>query len=73
MVNALNLSGKTRTVGGSIDLKTLDLDPTTKYASPDGLGTVENGRYKVSVEMPPWSAQEREFRKVARTQDAINR
>ena len=56
-VNAFNFSDKTRTVGGSIDLKTLGLDPTIKYASPDGLGTVENGRYQVSVELPPWGAK----------------
>ena len=61
-VNVFNLSDKTRTVGGSIDLKSLGLDPTIKYASPEGLGTVENGRYEVSVELPPWGARVGAFR-----------
>jgi hypothetical protein len=38
-------------------LKTLGLDPAIKYASLDGLGTVENGRYQVTVELPPWGAK----------------
>ena len=28
-----------------------------RYTSVDGLGTVRNGRYQLSVELPPWSAR----------------
>ena len=67
-VNVFNFSDQTRSVGGSIDLKTLGLDPGLKCASPDGLGTVENGRYRVSVEMPPWGAKVAAFRPASATQ-----
>jgi hypothetical protein len=62
VVNAFNLSDKTRTIRGQIDLKTLGLDPKTEYVSPDGLGAVENGRYRVSVELPPWGTKVGEVR-----------
>ena len=61
-VNVFNLSDKTRTIAGEIDLKTLGLDPKMQYVSPDGLGTVENGRYRVSVELPPWGTKAGEVR-----------
>jgi len=60
-VNLFNLSGEKRTVGGGIDLRTIGLDPTMKFVSADGLGTVENGHYQVSVELPPWGAKVAEF------------
>ena len=47
----------TRTVRGSIDLKTLGLNPAFQYVSADGLGTVENGRYQVQIELPPWEPE----------------
>ena len=47
-VNVFNLSDEKRTVRGEIDLKTLGLDPKMQYVSADGLGTVENGRCRVS-------------------------
>jgi hypothetical protein len=61
-VNIFNLSDEKRTISGSIDLKTLGLDPTMKYVSADPLGTSENGRYHVSIELPPWGAKVTEFR-----------
>jgi len=60
-VNVFNLSDEKRTIAGSIDLKTLGLDPTMKYVSDDRLGTVENGRYQASIELPPWGASAAEF------------
>jgi hypothetical protein len=60
-VNVFNFSDRSKPVGGSIDLKTLGLDPAIKYVSPDGLGAVENGRYQVKVEMPAWGARAAAF------------
>ena len=28
-----------------------------RYVSPDGLGAVEDGHYRVSVELPPWGTK----------------
>jgi hypothetical protein len=61
-VNAFNLTDKPRTVSGEIELKKLGLDPATNLISSDGLGTVENGRYRVSVELPAWGTKVAEFR-----------
>ena len=61
-VNAFNLSDKPRTVSGEIDLKTLGLDPNMEFVSADGLGKVENGRYRVSVELPAWGTKVGEVR-----------
>ena len=57
-----NLSSGKKTVSGSIDVKTLGLDPKVNYISADGPGTVARGRYQLSVELPPWGAQAGEFR-----------
>jgi len=61
-VNAFNLSDKTRTISGEIDLKKLGLDPRMQYVSADSLGTVKDGRCRVSVELPPWGTKAGEFR-----------
>jgi hypothetical protein len=61
-INVFNLSDKPRTLVGEIDLKTMGLDPKMEFVSADGLGTVENGRCRVSVELPPWGAKAGEFR-----------
>jgi hypothetical protein len=61
-VNAFNLSDKPRTISGEIDLKTLGLDPTMEFVSTDGVGKVENGRYRISVELPPWGTKVGEIR-----------
>ncbi len=61
-VNVFNLSSGKKTVSGSIDVKTLGLDPKVNYISADGPGTVARGRYQLSVELPPWGAQAGEFR-----------
>lgn len=61
-VNVFNLSGEKKTIVGGIDLKKLGLNPSLKYVSAEGLGTeelgtVENGRYHVEAELPPWGAK----------------
>ena len=61
-VNVFNLSDAKKTVSGSIDMKTLGLDPTVNYVSADGPGTVAQGCYQVSVELPPWGARVGAFR-----------
>jgi hypothetical protein len=61
-VNVFNLSDKTRTVSGEIDLKTLGLDAKMPMVSSDSLGTVAGGRYRVSVELPAWGTKAAEFR-----------
>jgi hypothetical protein len=61
-VNLFNLNNGKQTVSGQIDLKTLGLDPNLQYVSADGLGKVENGRFEVSAELPPWGTRVAEFR-----------
>jgi hypothetical protein len=61
-VNAFNLSDKPRTISGEIDLKTLGLDPTMEFVATDGAGKVENGQYRISVELPPWGTKAGEVR-----------
>jgi len=53
-VNVFNLSGEKKTVRGAFDLKRMGLDPSRKYVSAEGLGRVENGRFSVEAELPPW-------------------
>ena len=62
VVNAFNLSDQPRVIAGEISLARLGLDPKGRYASADGLGTVRDGRYAVSLELPPWSARVAHFR-----------
>jgi hypothetical protein len=33
-----------------------------QYVSPDGLGTIEDGIYRVSIELPPWGTKVGEVR-----------
>jgi len=61
-VNLFNLNDVKQTISGEIDLKKLGLDPKAEYGSSDGLGIIENGRYRVSVELPPWGTKVGEFR-----------
>ena len=61
MVNAFNLSNQTRMISGEIDLKHRGLDPKRNYTSADPLGAVRDGRYQLSVELPPWSARVAHF------------
>ena len=56
-VNAFNLTDKTRKISGQIDLKSLGLDPSLKYVSPEAVGTITDGRYHVNVELPPWGTK----------------
>jgi hypothetical protein len=56
-VNVFNLSDKSKTVSGSIELKRLGLDPTARYVSAEGLGRIEDGRFRVEVELPPWGTK----------------
>jgi hypothetical protein len=61
VVNAFNLSDQPRVIAGEINLARLGLDLKRSYASADGLGTVRDGRYRVSLELPPWSARVAHF------------
>jgi hypothetical protein len=61
-VNLFNLNNARQTISGQIDLKALGLDPNLQYVSTDGLGKVENGRFQVSAELPPWGTRVTEFR-----------
>ena len=56
-VNVFNLSGEKKRVGGSIDLKRLGLNPSLTYVSAEKLGAVENGRYRLDVELAAWGAK----------------
>lgn len=63
VVNLFNLSDQRRTVGGSIPVERMGLNPGRSYKGAGGAGgTVEQGEFKVSKEMPPWSAEIAEFR-----------
>jgi len=57
VVNLFNLSDETRQIGGSIELATMGLKTKKQYRSSDPRGTVEQGQFKVSASMTPWSAQ----------------
>jgi hypothetical protein len=57
VVNLFNTSDQPRTVSGSVELAKLGLDPKRNYSTPDGFGAVGDGRFTVSVELPPWSAR----------------
>ncbi len=61
VVNAFNLSDQTRVIAGEIDLARLGVDPKHQFTSADGLGTVRDGRYVLSLELPPWSARVAHF------------
>jgi hypothetical protein len=61
-INAFNLSDKKRAIAGEIDLKTMGLDQKLECVSADGIGTVENGRCRINLELPPWGAKAAEFR-----------
>jgi hypothetical protein len=61
VVNAFNLSDQPRVITGEINLASLGLDPERSYDSADGLGTVRDGRYQLSMELPSWSARVAQF------------
>ncbi len=56
-VNVFNLSDQKRTVGGSVALERMGLKGNRLEAGPDSIGTLENGEWKVSRELPPWTAE----------------
>ena len=56
-VNAFNLTDKPRVIEGSVDLATLGLKPDAEFIASSELGTVDNGRLRVRVELPPWGAK----------------
>ena len=62
VVNAFNLSDQPRVIAGDANLARLGLDPKRAYNSADGLGNVRDGKFFMSVEMPPWSARVAHFR-----------
>jgi hypothetical protein len=61
VVNVFNLSDQPRVVAGEISLARLGLDPKRLYTSADGLGAVRDGRYHLSLELPPWAARVAHF------------
>ena len=61
VVNMFNLSDKTRIVEGGFDLKTAGLDTPAAYQGSKPWGTVRDGKLRVRLEMPPWSAEVAEF------------
>jgi hypothetical protein len=61
-VNLFNLSDHKRTVSGEFALQSLGLDPKLESISSDGLGTIEQGRFRISSELPPWGAKAAEVR-----------
>lgn len=56
VVNLFNLSDGKRTVGGSIPLEKLGLDPKRSYQVNGRDGRIEDGVFHVSRSMDPWSA-----------------
>ena len=62
VVNLFNLSDQPRTIGGSIALGGMGLDPKKRYHTTGNWGSVENGTFNVSLNLPPWSAEMGEFR-----------
>ncbi len=72
VVNLFNLSDSPRVIHGTIQLKTMGLDPQGQY-HPSGawgpaahrFGSVANGRFSVNLELPAWAAEAAEFRATA--------
>ncbi|MBI2929017.1 MAG: hypothetical protein HYY24_25415 [Verrucomicrobia bacterium] len=62
VVNLFNLSDQPRTIAGSLALDKMRLDPKKSFRGSSQWGTVENGGFRVSLQMPPWSAEVAEFR-----------
>ena len=62
VVNAFNLSDQPRVITGEISLAEVGLDPQRALTSPDALGTVRDGRYRLAIELPPWSARVAHFK-----------
>lgn len=61
VANVFNLSDQPKTVTGEIDVAKMGLKPRLVYSSPDALGEVRDGRYRVSILLPPWSARVAHF------------
>ncbi len=57
VVNVFNLSGGTRRVEGSMPVSRMKLDDHKAYRSSCDWASVADGQFKVSKEMPPWSAE----------------
>jgi len=73
VVNLFNLSDETRVIRGEFDMQRAGLDVNRFYTRSGTWGEfAKGGRFKVSVEMPPWSAQVGEFRAVAGSQAPSN-
>lgn len=62
VVNAFNLSDQSRVIRGEAILARLGLDSNRPYTGDDSLGEVKGGRYRIAVELPPWSARVGYFR-----------
>jgi hypothetical protein len=57
VVNAFNLSDMPRKISGEIELEDIGLDPKVRYAGSEAWVTVVDGRLRVELEMPAWSAR----------------
>jgi hypothetical protein len=62
VVNLFNLSDQPRTLTGACSVSKLGLEAGKRYRTASDWARVENGQFKVSRTMPPWSAQVAEVR-----------
>jgi hypothetical protein len=69
VANVFNLSGETRVIRGEFDLRlATGLDVNRFYTRSGDWGDFDkSGKFRLALEMPPWSAQVGEFRAVAET------
>ncbi|MEW6253124.1 MAG: discoidin domain-containing protein, partial [Planctomycetota bacterium] len=61
VVNVFNLSDEPATRTASIDLRKLGLDPQRTYAGSQDWGRVRDGRFELTITLPPWSARVARF------------
>ena len=61
VVNLFNLSNETRIISGELHLDKTNLDLNRWYTRSGNWGNFENGIFKVSLKMEPWSAEVGEF------------
>jgi len=59
VVSAFNISDHPRVISGEIDLARMGLDTKLRYSGE--LGEARNGRYRLSITLPPWSARVAHF------------
>lgn len=57
VVNAFNLSDEPRRISGSVDLKSIGLDPRAQYSGPAEWVKVVDGQVRVELDLPAWAAR----------------